>query len=87
MTSDHEFGMNVAKACEAGMAPERFGGEARHMLAIHGPRPPENVRLKNAGQIIGGASGRTIWASADSKSKPLLSDFRNRKYSLILYAR
>jgi hypothetical protein len=45
------------------------------MLVSHGPRPPENVRLKNAGQIIGGASGRTIWASADSKSKTAFTQF------------
>jgi hypothetical protein len=45
------------------------------MLVSHGPRPPENARLKNAGQIIGGASGRTVWASADSTSKTALTGF------------
>jgi hypothetical protein len=84
---DCEFGINVAKACEAGMTPERFSGEARRMLVIHGPRPPESVRLKNNGQIIGGASGRTIWLRLTVSQKPLSPDFRNRKDALLLYAR
>jgi hypothetical protein len=45
------------------------------MLVSHGPRPPENERLKNASQIIGGASGRIIWALADSESKATFTRF------------
>jgi hypothetical protein len=33
------------------------------------------VRLKNAGQIIGGVSSRTIWALADSESKTAFTRF------------
>jgi hypothetical protein len=73
--SDDEFGINVPKACEAGMTPELFGGEERHMLVSHGPRPPENECLKNTCQISGGVSGRTIWASADSESKTAFTRF------------
>jgi hypothetical protein len=45
------------------------------MLVSHGPRPPENVRIKNTSQIIGGVSGRTIWASADSEPKTVFTRF------------
>jgi hypothetical protein len=38
-----------------------FGVEARHMLVSRGSRPPENVRIKTAGQILRDVSGRTIW--------------------------
>jgi hypothetical protein len=52
------------------------------MIVSHGPRPPENLHLKNTCQVIGGASGRTIWASADSESKPAFTRFpESERYS------
>jgi hypothetical protein len=45
------------------------------MLVSHRPHPPEKARLKNAGQAIGDACGRTIWASADSESNTASTRF------------
>jgi hypothetical protein len=57
------------------------------MLVSHGPRLSENVRLKNAGQINGGTSGRIIWFRLTVSQKKVSPDFRNRKDALLLSAR
>jgi hypothetical protein len=79
--------MNVAKDCKPGMTPERFGGEARHIFVSHGPRPPDNVRIKNAVQIIGGAAATLFGIRLTVSQKQLSPDLRNRKDALLLYAR